>query len=166
MNPNRSSGQHSIHNTVSHWMRRGAPADKLVLGLASYGRTWKLKNPCSDWGIGAKGAWVGGKAGEYTMEIGFLAYYEICNIKWVKHMCMSGSDAVAPYGTDGQDWVGYDDIESIVYKVNKVVRGKNLRGLMFWALDLDDFRGSCDGGVKYPLIKAARWREVSFDQSC
>jgi len=89
------------------------------------------------------------------MEIGFLAYYEICNIKWVKHMCMSGSDAVAPYGTDGQDWVGYDDIESIVYKVNKVVRGKNLRGLMFWALDLDDFRGSCDGGVKYPLIKAA-----------
>jgi len=87
-----------------------------------------------------------------------LAYYEICNIKWVKHMCMSSSDAMAPYGTDGRDWVGYDDIESIVYKVKNVVLGKKLRGFMFWALDLDDFRGTCNGGKgeKYPLIRAAK----------
>ena len=82
MNPNRAyPGQHSIHNTVYHWMKRGAPAHKLVLGLASYGRTWQLRKPCSDWGIGAQGTWSGGRAGKATGESGFLAYYEICNIK-------------------------------------------------------------------------------------
>ncbi|MEO0688345.1 MAG: glycosyl hydrolase family 18 protein, partial [Cyanobacteria bacterium J06649_11] len=115
-NPNRPyPSQHSIKNTVYHWMKRGAPAHKLVLGLASYGRTWKLSRPCGDWGIGAVGTWQGGKIGKSTGESGFLAYYEICNTKWVYHKCTRNSDAMAPYGTDGRDWIGYDDIESIVY---------------------------------------------------
>ena len=155
-NPNRPyPSQHSIKNTVYHWMKRGAPAQKLVLGLASYGRTWKLSRPCHDWGIGATGTWSGGKAGKSTGENGFLAYYEICNTKWVYHKCTKDSNSMAPYGTDGRDWIGYDDVESIVYKVQKYVKEKNLRGFMFWALDLDDFTGSC-GGRRYPLIKAAK----------
>ncbi|XP_066913487.1 chitinase-3-like protein 1 [Clytia hemisphaerica] len=156
MNANRHyPGQHSIHNTVYHWNKRGAPMNKLVLGLASYGRTWRLSRPCTDWGISAKGTWTGGRAGKATGEMGFLAYYEVCRTKWVHHKCMSQSSAKAPYGTDGRDWIGYDDVESIVYKVKEVVKKKELLGFMFWALDLDDFRGTC-GGETYPLIKAAK----------
>ena len=161
MNPNRAyPGQHSIHNSVYHWMKRGAPASKLVLGLASYGRTWKLSRPCTDWGIGATGTWVGGKAGKSTGELGFLAYYEICKKKWIYHNCTMDSNAMAPFGTDGRDWIGYDDVQSIVYKVNQVVKRKNLRGFMFWALDLDDFTGSCGEGT-YPLITAAKMTTMS-----
>ena len=74
-------GQHSVFNTVKHWIAKGADPKKLVLGLASYGRTWKLRDPCNDWNLGGKGAWTGGLPGQYTGESGFLAYYEICKKK-------------------------------------------------------------------------------------
>ena len=48
----------------------------------------------------------------------------------------------APYGYKGDQWVGYDDEMSLTLKVNSVIKEKNLLGAMFWALDLDDFKGS------------------------
>lgn len=164
-NPKRPyPSQHSLYNTVNHWIRKGAAKEKLVLGLASYGRTWKLKNPCDDWNLGGQGAWTGGLPGSYTSESGFLAYYEICEKDWKQRICTRDSDAKAPYGTDGRDFIGYDDEESIVHKVNNVMIAKGLRGFMFWALDLDDFHGNC-GGIKYPLITAAKNAAMGIYQS-
>ena len=51
------------------------PKDKICMGLAFYGRTFKLANS-SDTGIGAP-ALGPGEPGTYTRESGFLAYYEV-----------------------------------------------------------------------------------------
>ena len=149
------NGVHTLHKTVKAWLNAGASPDKLVLGLGSYGRSFKLKNKC-DYYIGAPASKQKAKAGQFTGEGGFLAYYEICNMKFDNHVCTSKSSVKAPYGNVGDQWVGYDDQESIVYKINNVMKKHNMKGYMFWALDLDDFSGNTCGQGKYPLMNAAK----------
>ena len=55
----------------------------------------------------------------------------------------------APYGYKGDQWVGFDDQNSLSLKVNSLIKDKNLLGAMFWALDLDDFKGSFCGQGRY-----------------
>ena len=59
-------------------MRKGAPREKLIIGMPTYGRTFTLKDP-GYYGIGAK-APRPGAAGKYTRENGFLSYYEVDKI--------------------------------------------------------------------------------------
>ena len=153
-NTNPGAEPHNVHKTVKAWLSAGASADKLVLGLGSYGRSFRLKNKC-EYQVGATS--IGkGQAGKYTREGGFLAYYEVCTMKFDNHVCTKESSVNAPYGNAGNLWVGYDDQESIVYKINNVMKRHNLKGYMFWALDLDDFTGTVCGQGRYPLMNAAK----------
>jgi chitinase len=68
---------------VNFWLSRGAPANKLILGVPFYGRTFNLVSGNN--GVGAPSS-GGGPAGPYTQESGFLGYHEICTnlgSKWV-----------------------------------------------------------------------------------
>lgn len=66
--------QLSVDNAASMWVRLGAPKEKLIIGMPTYGRSFTLSNP-SNFRVHAAAS-GGGKAGEYTKESGFLAYYE------------------------------------------------------------------------------------------
>lgn len=59
-----------------------------------------------------------GNEGFYTQHPGFLAYFEICEYiasgKWEKYR----DDYGFPYIVNDDQWVGYDDIESIHQKVH------------------------------------------------
>lgn len=48
-------------------------------GMPTYGRTFTLSNP-NNFKVNSPAS-AGGKAGEYTKESGFLAYYEVILIK-------------------------------------------------------------------------------------
>lgn len=69
-------------------------------------------------------------------------------------MVQPDEDAMGPYAFKGNQWVGYDD-EKISRKKAEYVAKNNLGGIMFWAIDNDDFRGNCHG-KPYPLIEAAK----------
>lgn len=60
---------------MRYWKRQGAPIEKLLMGVATYGRTFRLVSASN--GVGAP---TGGpaSAGTYTREAGFWAYYEVC----------------------------------------------------------------------------------------
>jgi len=65
--------------TVSHaanvWVTEGAPAEKILIGIPTYARTFTLENVDKfDIGATANG---GGAEGGWTKEVGFLAYYEV-----------------------------------------------------------------------------------------
>lgn len=136
-------------------MKAGADRDKLVLGIPTYGRSYTLINEEShEIGAPSEGP---GEQGDATREKGYLAYYEICqNIKddpeWV--VMRPNPNAMGPYAYRRNQWIGYDD-EAIVRKKAQYVVDQGLGGIMFWSIDNDDFRGTCNG-KSYPLIEAAK----------
>lgn len=102
---------------VRYWINKGCPPAKLVLGLALYGRTFRLANANNN-GINAPA--VGpGAPGLYTGEAGFLGYYEICTRiqqqGWTK---VFDEESKANYAYKGEEWVGFDDAYSISFKVS------------------------------------------------
>jgi chitinase len=93
--------------------------------------------------------------GSYTREAGFLAYYEICKMLAVSSTRrVWSSEQQVPYLIyGGNQWVGYDDPESLKIKADWA-RTSGFGGWMLWTLDLDDFSGSQCGGTTYPLLRA------------
>ncbi|KAK9880775.1 hypothetical protein WA026_013096 [Henosepilachna vigintioctopunctata] len=144
----------NIDYTIKHYVELGADPGKLVVGIPTYGRSYTLFNPdANDMGDPADGP---GEMGEATRENGYLAYYEICeNIKsndW--NVVQPNENAMGPYAFKENQWVGFDD-ENIVRRKAEYVAKNGLGGIMFWAIDNDDFRGNCHG-KPYPLIEAGK----------
>ncbi|XP_052770773.1 chitinase-3-like protein 1 [Mya arenaria] len=151
--PLRSSDKLNMKSVAEYWVSKGMSKEKLVIGLPLYGRTFQLASPyLTAPGSGAVGP---GSPGKYTDEPGFLAYNEVCELlsseqaDFRRHWLQQ---ADVPYMEDGQDWVGYDDPDSITAKVAWLI-GEGYAGAMVWTLDMDDFRGACPlSRAPYPMI--------------
>ncbi|XP_060080739.1 probable chitinase 10 [Ylistrum balloti] len=132
---------------VTHWLSNGAPPEKLMLGIATYGRTFRTDNG-KEMGDIAMGP---GRPGKFTSEAGFLAYYEVCQYLqngWTKKWHQQHQ---VPYAYSEDQWVGYDDLQSITIKA-QYVKSRGLGGVMVWAIGMDDFRGKCGDGVN-PILR-------------
>ncbi|XP_055600306.1 probable chitinase 10 [Uranotaenia lowii] len=140
--------------SINYWMELGAPSRKLVMGMPLYGQSFMLADVKNN-GLNAKAPGAG-QAGEYTRAAGFLAYYEICdriqNKEWT--VVHDELKRMGPYAYKGNQWVSYDDKETLLRKV-QFIRAMNLGGGMIWALDLDDFKNRCGQG-HHPLLTAIR----------
>lgn len=80
-------------------------------------------------------------------------YLKIC--KKIKHDNWTVVQSpMGPYAYKDNQWVGFDDLE-IAKKKGKYAAENNLGGILFFAVDFDDFRGNCYG-KPYPLIEAAK----------
>jgi len=144
----------NVAYTLEYLMKKGAVAEKTVLGVPLYGRAFSLMNP-HDYKMGAR-AKTTSFQGPYTREDGFLGYNEICEelmdtddteswtVAWDEHH-------EAPYMHKGVKWVSYDNEESIKTKADFAYK-HNLAGVMVWSIDTDDFRGKC-GGQTFPLLR-------------
>ena len=143
----------TVEHSVQYWIDKGMPAKKIALGLAMYGRAFRLEDP-SKHALGSQLSVDQPISGAYTNESGFLAYFEICKLPLTE---VTDSVAHAPYGYDGTTWVCYENADSLREKVNLVIKAKGLRGAMVWSIDLDDFTGKfCGSGKKYPLMSAVK----------
>ncbi|KAH6937736.1 hypothetical protein HPB50_003743 [Hyalomma asiaticum] len=139
----------NVNFSVNYWIQKGAPRNKLVLGMGLYGRSFTLRRaenhkPGDD-------APQKGRAGPYTREPGSLGYNEICESftrgKWT---VVKDPFFMAPYAFQDRQWVGYDDMESITAKV-EFAKAMGLAGGMVWSIETDDFHGKCHG-IKFPML--------------
>ncbi|XP_035787942.1 probable chitinase 10 [Anopheles albimanus] len=140
--------EYSVLDSVNYWLSKGAAPAKLNLGVPFYGRTFTLTDP-SQTQIGAPAA-AGGTAGPYTGTAGFLGYNEICEKRWPRYW-----DNVrgATYAVSGNQWVGYDDVQSILLKCS-IIAQYGLGGGMVWSIETDDFLGRC--GTRYELLSTLK----------
>ncbi|WP_137993557.1 glycoside hydrolase family 18 protein [Streptomyces vilmorinianum] len=122
----------SVDQTVNDWLRRGAPAHKLVVGMPFYGQGWTGVTGGGD-GLGrpatgpAPATWANG--------------YE--DYKALKKLADSGTYTVHRDRRNGHAWLfdgttlwTYDDPQVLRTK-SAYVRARGLGGAMFWSLDGD-----------------------------
>ncbi|KAJ2954240.1 hypothetical protein O0L34_g2486 [Tuta absoluta] len=158
---------------VNYWLQAGAPANKLVLGVSTFGRTWKLDAESEIAGVPPLHADGPGEAGPYTKTEGILSYPEVCaklinpnHQKGMKPHLRKVTDPSHRFGTyafrlpddNGEPglWVSYEDPDTAGQKA-AYVKSKNLGGVSITDLSMDDFRGLCTGD-KYPILRAAKYR--------
>lgn len=113
-----SRGRLTVPYALDVWIKGGFPTDKIALGMATYGRSFRLANPRNN-GLGAPKSGTSPR-GSYTREAGFLSYYEIC--QWGFTIVRNN---VGVYGYKGNDWVGFDDKDSLAQKVSTLIKGNN-----------------------------------------
>uniref|UniRef100_A0A3P8RYH8 chitinase n=1 Tax=Amphiprion percula TaxID=161767 RepID=A0A3P8RYH8_AMPPE len=136
---------------MKYWRDNGTPVEKLRMGFAAYGRTFRLTS--SNTGVGAPASGPA-SAGQFTREAGFWSYYEICTflkgttIQWI-------NDQKVPYASKNNEWVGFDSRESYEIKV-QYMKDMKYGGAFVWALDLDDFKGEFCGEGSHPLLSHLR----------
>jgi len=114
----------SAHKSVQLFLEAGVPAEKLVMGVPFYGRSWIMKS-AEKRGINMP---VEGRArgGGYTYikdslvdKKGFVRYWD--------------ENAKAPYlfNSETNQLITYDDEESVGLKCEYVI-DKHMAGMMFW----------------------------------
>lgn len=126
----------SVDGTVDAWLRRGAPARKLVMGMPFYGQGWTGVSGGGD-GMGqpatgpAPAAWAAGYA----------------DYKELRQLAGSGTYRLHRDRRGGHAWLfdgttlwTYDDPQVLRTK-SRYVRDNGLGGAMFWSLDADTADG-------------------------
>ncbi|XP_018058428.1 PREDICTED: chitinase-like protein Idgf4 isoform X2 [Atta colombica] len=159
----------NIDVATRYWLEHGTPGSKIVVGIPTYARTWKLTEDSQISGVPPIVSDGPGASGPNTNEPGLLSYAEMCS-KLTEHAAgrlrrvgdpskKYGSYAYQSYngetGTEGL-WAGYEDPDTAGNKA-AFVKSKGLGGVAIVDLSLDDFRGICTGD-KYPIIRGAKYK--------
>ncbi|KAF0295370.1 Chitotriosidase-1 [Amphibalanus amphitrite] len=140
-----------VETTVHHWLRRGAPAAKLALGVPLYGRSWTVPGPDKRPSVAAGTG--PGRAGPYSREPGTLTYLEICEkIHDGWNAVQDPSGRAGPHAFSGDQWVGFDDPSTAARKTLFAL-SLGLGGMMVWDVGSEDVRDVCGGGP-WPMLTA------------
>ncbi|XP_045157004.1 chitinase-3-like protein 1 [Mercenaria mercenaria] len=143
----------SLNSAAEYWISKGVPKKKLIIGIATYGRTFTLLNEGESM-IDAPTIGLGGP-GEFTLKPGLLSYYEICLMQerglGIEHW---DDEQKGPYYVNRLLWVGYDNVRSISEKMSWL-KEKGYGGVVMNSLDLDDYGQVCKSSSRpYPLLNA------------
>jgi len=160
------------YDTVDWYISKGCPKEKIVMGMATYGRGWSLYN--NEWNGLYCPAYDGSPKMPYTRQYGIIGYNEILQFFYNATIsdevleicpdCKPGYDQwehvvdgcyKSPYMYHANLWFGYEDKIGISYK-SQFINWKGLKGGMIWSLETDDFRGLFDhegsNYTPYPLL--------------
>jgi chitinase len=146
-NPSLGSG---LAASVSIYENFGVPADKIVVGLATYGHSF---GGVSEAKVGAPATAPGPKQ-RCSQEPGLVSYPEMLEILNSSRAKPAWDDSAhVPYAYDekAQVWFSYDDPRSFDQKLD-FIEQQGLGGAMIWEVDSDDFKHG------YPLISRASRR--------
>jgi len=169
-------GHYNLNYQVEYWILQRIPANKIVIGVASYGQAWKLSKDSGLEGKPVVHDTLGpAPPGPQLKMEGKLDWPEICFLlpnaanslnRGPLAPLRRATDPSKRYGTyayrpaDDNDengiWVSYDDPDAAANKAG-YAKAKSLGGVALFDLTLDDFRGQCTGD-KFPILRAIKYR--------
>ena len=125
------------NSAIDAYLSAGVPNDKLVIGAPFYGRVFGGVGSTNNGLFQTDSQIVGGTDG----QAGYLSYWDIqerylsADSGYTRYW---DNEAQVPYlyNSDTQQFVTYDDKESISLKAD-VINDRDLGGLMFWELATD-----------------------------
>lgn len=156
------------------WHHQQVPRNKIIIGVATWGRTWQMTKDSPISGIPPV-LYTNGPApaGPQTLLPGFLSWPEICQmLNFSKHsgkrgeserlqrvvdpIQKNGNYAFRPADKNGKHgiWISYEEPSTAAAKA-KYVLNHNLGGVALFDLSYDDFGGQCHGD-KFPILRSIR----------
>ena len=161
---------YNVDSQVEHWTSQRFPKTKINVGIATYGRAWKMTLDSKDEGYPVVESTKGpAEVATQTKISGLLSWPEIC----VKLQPTKGNAQLRRFADpnrklgnyafraadasgDNGVWISYDDPEVAATKASYVANN-GLGGVAVFDLSLDDFRGQCST-EKFPILKAIKYR--------
>ncbi|XP_037927564.1 chitinase-like protein Idgf2 [Teleopsis dalmanni] len=169
---------YNIDYQVDYWLSHQCPSQKIFIGVASYGRAWKLSTDSGTSGVPVVSKTEGAAAPGMQSQIpGLLSWPEICSkLPNAGNLYLHGADAplrlekhpentrrhgnyafrAADANGEHGIWVSYEDPETASNKAS-YANAMNLGGVSLFDLSYDDFRGLCSGD-KYPILRAIKYK--------
>ncbi|KFB39517.1 bacteria responsive protein 2 [Anopheles sinensis] len=164
----------NVDGLVDQLIASNAPASKLIVSIPTFARGWKLTSESDITGeppIIANGP---SNPGSQLQSAGFYSWAEVCAmLPNPSNVALKGTDAplvvdsskrfgsyafrVPDSNGENGVWVSYEDPDMAGNKA-KYVKTKKLGGIAIADLSYDDFRGSCENGEKFPILRAAKTR--------
>jgi len=122
---------------VDWWIAQGARPEKLLLGIASYSRSYTLASSAPGQGPGAAATGCG-EAQPWMQTPGTAAYYEMRKLIDTGAQQVFDEARCGAYLQKGTLWMGYDDENTMRCKA-AYIHKKGLLGGLLWDLPEDDF---------------------------
>ncbi|XP_037501632.1 endochitinase [Rhipicephalus sanguineus] len=151
LNVSRSMDMSDI-DRIELIVKRGAERTRVVPEVPLSGRTYSVTGG----GFG-KPTLFAGPPGNYTKQQGLMSSFEVCGQLQSGWQQGRSSQDSCPYLKDDEDYVAYEDEESVRKKASMII-GRKFRGAVIRSVDLDDYNSKCVG--KSNLVKVLR---SSFD---
>lgn len=111
----------NVNFSVHYWLSKGMPGEKLIIGIPTYGHTYKLDNSLNHGLLAPANGF--GKLG----NMGFVSYPTVCEFLRNGAKSVFELESKVPYAYKDKEWISYDDITSIYYKVLIYIRGISYR---------------------------------------
>ncbi|KAK0416929.1 hypothetical protein QR680_012755 [Steinernema hermaphroditum] len=148
----------SAYSTL-FWLSQGLSADKLVFGIPTYGRGFRLLSDDLHFPYSPA-------TGVSDLFGDFVSFPQVCTAlnsssfvaEWNEH-------AKSPYFHGRKQWVSFENVRSVAAKAAHAKK-LGIRGIMIFDLANDDFDGSCGLGGAYPLIRTAKEAFIGSHNSC
>lgn len=135
-------GDDTVESRTNFMLEQGAPAEKLLMSLPFYGRSFVTEQ---EGNIGDKS--IDGFPGPFSGENGFCGYVEICHLRkrdsWSQSWNTTANEMIGKYSENGKNYVvTFDTPRSVANKV-KFAKEKGLGGVWVWFVTTDDFKAQC-----------------------
>ncbi|XP_021340968.1 uncharacterized protein LOC110441967, partial [Mizuhopecten yessoensis] len=140
------SAQRTIEWAASYWTSVGAAKEQLNIGLPTFGVGFTLDDSSNN-GLFAD-ACGPSDSGPYTKVAGYLSYCEINEL--IQDGAMMYRDDGVPYLVLGDQWIAYDDPQSLSEKTSWLIQ-EGYGGAMMWDLSMDN-QCSNTSDTTFPLI--------------
>lgn len=144
------------YNSIALITKAGVPQYKVVMGVTSYGRSFKMaKVGCADPDCTFQGSRDNSSAapGECTGQSGYIANAEIAEIKDMADADVMGSYYEYHDDDSDSDIIVYNSDEWVAYMTDETKESRTVRydkwfmgGTSDWAIDLDKDYGSSSNG--------------------